>query len=415
MKSQPKKIVLISSGQPSLNPRLVKEADALVAEGYSVAVLYSYWNHPGMVADERLCASKKWTATCVGGSPASHRISYLLSKLIHKSALWAARKIGMPLFADLAISRNTYHLTEKAKQQIADLYIAHNLGALPAAVKSAKFHKKSCGFDAEDFHRHEVSNDPDNFEVCLKAFVEQRYIPQTDYITASSPEIAAAYQQLFPAKIPVMIRNVFSTPDQLPQKTERPMAPLKLFWFSQTIGRSRGIENLIEVLNRLNRGEFELHLLGAPQTGLRKMYFEALANQERYTLHFHDFIAPEDLIPFSSQFDIGLALEPAFSINNDMALSNKIFTYLQAGLAIIASDTTAQGNFMRQYPGMGQVYSKNDLNSLQRILNSYASDRQLLYKHQQRATQYARETLNWEAEKMKFLEVVKNTFKHAQH
>ena len=38
-----KKIVLITTGQPSTNPRIVKEADALHAAGYDVTVLYSFF------------------------------------------------------------------------------------------------------------------------------------------------------------------------------------------------------------------------------------------------------------------------------------------------------------------------------------------------------------------------------------
>ena len=48
------KIVLISPGQPSLNPRLVKEADTLAANGYDVTVLYSYWNDWGAKFDKTL-------------------------------------------------------------------------------------------------------------------------------------------------------------------------------------------------------------------------------------------------------------------------------------------------------------------------------------------------------------------------
>jgi len=38
-----KKIVLITTGQPSCNPRVVKEADALSAAGHEVTVIYNYY------------------------------------------------------------------------------------------------------------------------------------------------------------------------------------------------------------------------------------------------------------------------------------------------------------------------------------------------------------------------------------
>ena len=57
-----KKVVLITSGQPSLNPRLVKEADILANSGFDVTVLYAYWNNWGTTYDNDLLSNKKWNA-----------------------------------------------------------------------------------------------------------------------------------------------------------------------------------------------------------------------------------------------------------------------------------------------------------------------------------------------------------------
>ena len=80
-----KQIVLITSGQPSLNPRLVKEADTLSAAGFDVTVLYAYWNEWGTRYDKELLAQKKWKAICIGGDPLASKVStWFLSRLIFK-------------------------------------------------------------------------------------------------------------------------------------------------------------------------------------------------------------------------------------------------------------------------------------------------------------------------------------------
>jgi len=38
-----KKIVIVTTGQLSTNPRMLKEVDALLGQGHQVKVLYSYW------------------------------------------------------------------------------------------------------------------------------------------------------------------------------------------------------------------------------------------------------------------------------------------------------------------------------------------------------------------------------------
>ena len=61
-----KKILIITTGQPSLNPRMVKEADALSAAGHEVEVLYQYWNEWASEMDASLLKTKKWKATRIG-------------------------------------------------------------------------------------------------------------------------------------------------------------------------------------------------------------------------------------------------------------------------------------------------------------------------------------------------------------
>ncbi|MGZ3832288.1 MAG: hypothetical protein ACXVB0_02105, partial [Mucilaginibacter sp.] len=248
-----KKIVIISSGQPSLNPRMVKEADALADAGYDVTVLYAYWNDWGTRFDKPLLLSKKWKAICVGGDPVSKPLIYFLSRLIHKLARSINQKTKGRLFADLSISRASFFLTREAKKHSADLYIGHNSGALPATVKAAKTNVKPCGFDAEDFHRFEVSDDKNDPDVTLKTNIENRYIPGLDYLTASSPLIAQKYKDFFPDKEPVIILNVFPRDLSVQQEQSNKNGPIRLFWFSQTIGPGRGIEDILDALLLLKK------------------------------------------------------------------------------------------------------------------------------------------------------------------
>ena len=402
------KIVLISSGQPSLNPRLVKEADTLADNGYKVTVLYAYWNEWGTVFDKKLIADKKWEAICIGGDPRDHKTTYFISRLIHKIAKTINKITKGNYLATLAIARSSYFLIKVAKKYSGDLYIGHNLGAIAATVKAAKHNKAHCGFDAEDFHRNELSNDINNHDVILKTRIEELYIPLVDYLTASSESIGNAYQHLFSEKNPVIIRNVFPKNTEVQQPVINLNGPVKLFWFSQTIGINRGLDNLMRALQFLTHLPFELHLLGNMSEDMK----EVLSTRGTDNIHFHNPIPPDDLPGFASKFDIGLALEPAFSMNNDLALSNKIFTYLQGGLAIVASDTTAQRQFMEQFPIIGKTFNKADPKSLADALLYYHQNREILLEARKAALKLAHEELNWEKEGQKFLTQVKQTLNH---
>ncbi|OHB74374.1 MAG: hypothetical protein A2W17_07920 [Planctomycetes bacterium RBG_16_41_13] len=71
--------------------------------------------------------------------------------------------------------------------------------------------------------------------------------------------------------------------------------------------------------------------------------------------------------------------------NRGMRVSDRFFTYLEAGLPILISDNYLYGAMLVKEYGMGIVVSKNDLNNLSEIINSY--DREKLRGNVKRARQ----------------------------
>lgn len=400
---------MITSSQLSLNPRLVKEADTLVDAGYDVEVIYQFWNIWGSDLDKQLIAQKKWKATRVGGDPVTEKLAYWKSRVVHKSAkrlikLWGFRHN----LAELAIGRCTALLVDKAKSLKADVYIAHNLSAIPAAVLASKQNKAKCGFDAEDLHRYETSDDETDEGVRLKSYIEAKYFPKVHYLTTSSPKIAQKYEEIFPSLSFTTLLNVF--PKNKRQLVQVQQPHLKLFWFSQYVGLSRGIQDIIAALVNLQDERIEFHILGFLNQNV-KDELDQFVDQLHFTiapnLIFHEPIASDKLVKFAENFDIGLATEPGFSINNDLALSNKIFTYVQAGLAILASDTSAQKDLLLKYPDMGVQYERGNAASVSTILKNYINQPELLIKHKLQSATYANQELNWEWESEKLLMILK--------
>jgi glycosyltransferase involved in cell wall biosynthesis len=402
-----KKVVLISSGQPTLNPRLVKEADALTVAGFQVTILYAYWNNWATEYDKLLLAGKKWKAIRIGGDPKQKRFTYFISRVIFKiSSIFIKERVLFRFFADLAITRSSFFLILKAKKYKADIYIAHNLGALPAAVRCSNRYGKPVGFDAEDFHRHEVNDDTKSFHFNICKFIEDKYLPGASYITASSPLIAEHYRLLYKQKV-ISILNVFPKTKHF-SIINNINGTLKLFWFSQTIGPNRGLELIIEAMGT-GATDYELHLLGNIDLPYQQKLIQLCRDNNVLParLNFYEPIQPGDIFNFSLQFDVGLASEPGFCLNNKIALSNKIFTYIQCGLAVAASHTPAQLGLLQQYPAVGKVYGNAE--ELSQILRAYDKDRDLLYKTKKEAFEIGQNQLNWDVESEKFLEIIETT------
>jgi glycosyltransferase involved in cell wall biosynthesis len=403
-----KKIVLISVGQPSTNPRLVKEANALQKAGFEVCIVYSYWTEWAWENDKALFEKADWKAFLAGGSPFEQKLRYFFTRFRSKIVGFIAKNITLKFgIAEIARGRAYVELLKKAKSLKADLYIAHIQAALPIAVKAAKKHNAKCGFDAEDFHRHEVKDELNSYNYKISRYIEDKYVPQVDYITASSPLIAQQYALLYDREVTVL-QNVFPKTSASPLINNNQEEPLKLFWFSQTIGPGRGLETVIKAV-QLAKITVELHLLGLCPDDYKQQLLQIsqAAGIDPDRTYFYNPVQTEAIFEMASKFDIGIASETGFCPNNNMALSNKLFTYVQCGLAVVASNTPAQYAFMQQHAQAGKIY--NNANELSVILTEYDADRNLLFQTKNESFKIGQTLLNWDVESQKFLSLVRHT------
>ncbi len=400
-----KKIVLITSGQPSCNPRIVKEADALSAAGHEVTVVYNYFIKWADENDRLLLANVVWKHYKVGGSPGQNKNRYLFTRIRNKLAIKLSRFSGNGfLIAERAQARAYDELLSSAKKIKADWYIGHNLGALAVAVNAAAYNKARVGFDFEDYYRGE--NLPGTHDYKRSSWLEQKYLPHLSYYSAGSEMIKEAVQKDHPGfnGNVLTLNNCFPLKQQ-PQFKEKDNNDdtLQLFWFSQTIGLNRGLEVLIAALKFL--GDHNIHLTLAGRCNEDMLaYIKSTAADIAANIHFAGIIQSESLPAHSSEFDVGLALETGFSENNNIALSNKIFTYLLAGNAVILSETAMQLAFNKEYK-VGESFSPGDVDGLVRKINFYR-DHEKLNAQKKHNYDLAKNQLNWEKEAEKLLAII---------
>lgn len=396
-----KKIVIVTTGQPSTNPRMLKEYQTLKEEGYTVKVFYSFWAHWAEASDKTLFNSGRISQNdfiLIGGSPSYQKWKYYYSRLGSRIS-----KILPLLPKEHSLSRTAYFLECAALQEKADLYIAHNLGAVSAAVKAAKKYKVKVGFDAEDYHRGEYLNQ-NSSQAKSVTYIEDKYLFQCDYITAASPLICQAYQKLYPFQKLIVINNVFSK--QYLQKTNKGGNHLKLFWFSQTIGPHRGLETAVKAIEILKeKCRIELYLMG--NVSATYAFDLVKLTTQSNCIHFIPPVAPDKIFEHASKFDVGLSLEVPETENRDYCLTNKLFTYLLAGNCVILSSTSAQKNFIKCYPDIGYLFDTNNEIQLAEILLHLHNNRKELNDIKSNCLHLAAKCLNWENESQKFKVLIK--------
>lgn len=402
MAANKKKIVLITSGHPAANPRIVKEAQAFHDAGHEVTLLYCYLIEWATREEEQLFHNVKWKHLLIGGSPGVDKITFHFTRLRQKvSSILSKRTGNNKRFAERVQARCYDELLIAAKSIKADWYIGHNLGTIAVCVHAAKANGAYAGFDFEDYHRGELSEEQSNDLERVK-FLENKYVPGLSYISTASPLISKAVEADFPMlKVPVAtILNVFPKERLVAAPKLSGSGALKLVWFSQTIGRGRGLEYLFQALIQLNDPNISLTLVGR----MDPIFGDLVAQTQQITkcpILLQGVVPPQHLEHFCADFDIGLALETGFSKNNAMALSNKIFTYLHAGLAIIFFATSMQQQFNDEFH-CGRMVAIGDVDGLCKAIRDYF-DAELLMEQKKNNLRLACNRLNWAMESERLL------------
>jgi glycosyltransferase involved in cell wall biosynthesis len=290
----------------------------------------------------------------------------------------------------------------QASLETADWFIAHAQAALPIAATAAKRWNARLGFDCEDLLAEHGTDPPE-----IVRQIEATYLRDCEYVSAPSQGIADRLQGDYGIKPPVVLYNVFPLhlAEGMAPPSQRPASSvLRLHWFSQTIGHGRGIEEAIEACGILGEG-VELHLRGNPSRGYDAV-LQDLASRHKVKLKLYPQIEHDDLIRSMDQFDVGLALERGEHTNYALTVTNKIGSYLLAGLAIAATETSGQGEILSQVPSAGFLYPSGEPKLLAEGLRRWLDDRVALRDAQQAAWDAARRRFCWDVEKTKFFEAL---------
>jgi glycosyltransferase involved in cell wall biosynthesis len=383
---------------------LVKEADALAEAGFDVQVIGAHWAEWADAFDARLLATRAWRCHLIDWRPDTAPATFWKTRVRHRLAQAAAPSLGSDRILAAALSRVTPELTRAAVASQADLYIAHNLGALPAAAEAAVHHQVRLGFDAEDFHSGGFSEaETSACELARRA--ERRWLPQCHYVTAASPLIADRYAATWGGGQPVCLLNVFPLAARpASPRPSPPDGPLRLYWFSQTIGANRGLEDIVRAIARFDRGAIELYLRGTWQPGFR----DALQRLS------HDLgVSSRQIVSLPPGDPDEMVRLSGVTVNNDIALSNKIFTYLLAGIAVVATRTNGQRDVINRLGRAAIGYDAGDVDALTLALRTWMTDRSRLAEARRHAWALGSETFNWDAEKLRFLEVVDDVMRQS--
>jgi len=395
-------ICLITPSHVASAPRLVKSADALAEAGYAVHVISGAPFPPADALDSDILRGASWKHTRVntrtGPAVRARKLARQFARYLIRFS--GSDRLGIAARAQYAES---FHLARAAAQIPAELYIGHSLSSLHVAATAASARSARFGFDIEDFHDAETNEAiADPVEARARSILQAALLPRCQPLTCSSPLIAQAYAQSYGVH-PETVLNVFPR-SMAPSEARIPMEiteerPAILYWFSQSIGHGRGLEEIIRIAGRM-RTPVELHLRGFVTPGYSSLLGSLARNAGlKRPVRFLPPGPPGEMARLAAAADLGLSIEEKAPLNRDLCLTNKVFTYVTAEIPQLLSDTSAQRALAPELGDAGLLSDITRTVETASLLDSFFADPPRMARARIFARELARKRFCWDIEK----------------
>lgn len=280
-----------------------------------------------------------------------------------------------------------------------DAICAIDLDTILPCLKISKWKKIPRIYDAHELFTElkEVISRPSIQKSWMK--IEKKAVPQFKWGYTVSESIAEEFHRRYNVDYKT-IRNV---PVLQPLK---PIVPTeKIILYQGAVNEARGLEYLIPAMQWV---ESKLVICGDGNfmPKLKKLISDyKLENKVELT----GMLSPDELNGFSQKAYIGIAVPEKEGLNQYLALPNKLFDYIHAGLPQITVNYPEYQKINNQFEVAVLLDDISPKRIAEAINNLLADD--VLYTRLRENCLKAREILNWQQEEKKLLHFYQSFFK----
>lgn len=394
------RMTVITAGHLSTCPRMLKAADFLGEASYDVRVVSTNFEAWATAADDVLRAKRQLKWTIIDYSRSTANTTRVRAGLRCRLCRQLVNVVGadkLPVKAvGCAMNRACSELVSATSAESSDLIYGGG-GALVPTRLAARRLGVPYGVDLEDFHSGEQASTTTEGRLsnAIAEAAERVVFREAAFLTTASEAMADEYASKY-GRRPLVINNTFPLPASPPDLASRNGLALRLYWFSQTIGYGRGLEDCVKAAG-LAGIACELHLRGKPLpeyiSSLRKL---AALHAPKLSILEHEPVTTEQVIDTCRGMDVGLALEQMEPRGRAVCLTNKALTYILGGLAVVFTDTPGQRELARDLGTGAWLYPPGDVARFAAGLKVWAEDREKLISGRKAAWHAAQRRWHWE-------------------
>ena len=360
MANSKKKVLFLTTANLSMKPRLVKEITLAKNMNYDVDLIAFKINNWTDDNHDLLARKLKINNNTIFATKKNF-IIWLIASLVHIVAkkIWFLFKKNNFLSAFASNKRTVMlwlYIIFKIKKKDYFLVIGRNTATIFPLLYLNKYHNLKIAFDVEDYHPGEkVTWDNANKEKLRRIHLMRQLFKTCSYISFAGTPIMNHVKKNIEIHPNVPLLNLpnsfYSNEFEQPNNQNTKEKKIKLIWFSVDISANRGLEELITVLKDLSN-DFHLTVYGTKIESFHKQWIKPNA----HFITVKDPVSQSILHKELKNYDIGLALEMSKTdINKQLAISNKLYAYMQAGLYILATNTLGHETVLKNSQSMGVV------------------------------------------------------------
>lgn len=278
----------------------------------------------------------------------------------------------------------------------ADLFLANDLDTLPAVWLASKIRRLPYVFDSHEYFTEVPELVNRGFVRRVWKGIERFIVPKTRYMLTVNQEIADLFEKEYHIPVHVLMnvpraknKNISIKAGFIPDSIKEKI----ILIYQGAVNEGRGLEEMLAAMPLLP--DHSLLIIGS---GDRIDQLKGIAEQEKLDgqVYFTGRLPMEQLSWYTNQATIGLSLEQDLGLNYRLALPNKLFDYMQAGLPVLASDLPVMGKLVKKH-NIGVTITDFEPESIARKVQDMTSDSEHLKLWRESALKTADKYL-WESQ-----------------
>jgi len=378
-------------GEARTDGRVMREARALVAAGFTVSIV-------DIESDDKRPVTEN-----VDGVYLEHIMmpSWFVPT---RFKLWFLAKMVHMLIQSLI----------RVLRAPADIYHAHEEMALPACYIAARLRKKPVVFDSHELPLSEqhIIRWP-RLCACSSQLLKWM-VPHCAGVITVSPPIAQELRRRFRASQVHLLRNVpvyrrVPKSDKLRQRLG--LSPdTRIALYQGNLQPDRELERLVYTATSLEQNIVIVMMGKGPEETVEQL--KTLIEREGVAdrVKLLPPVPYAELLDWTASADLGLIVyAPQRSENIQLCLPNKLFEYLMAGLPVLVSSLDVVAEVIRTYE-VGAVAPSLAPTDIGTALNTLLKDSSALVRMRQNALAAAENEFCWEKEHRQLINLYQHIF-----